>query len=797
MSDHLVPTGPGAPYDGAQVQTWQDPRAGLPALAASSIERPLAAVRRYKWLILTVVVLAVATGVAATRFLKPQYEVRASIMIASESPLESRTGPIRSSGLLMSDDWTQLLKSFKITDAVVRKLTLYLIPQDRIGDGDLFAGFSLADRFVPGQYELAIDRARNRWTLASQPSGTMVGSGVMTDSVGPQVGFAWQLPTGAFEGTGTRKVKFTVSTPREVAVKLIGRLGAQRQPESNFLLLTLQDPDPKLAASILNTWLREYVSVAAALKKRKLIDFAKTLEGQLQTAKSALDGAEVQLSSYRVNTITQPSEGGPIAAGVQETRDPVIKSYFDKKIEYDDIKHDVRLLQRLITSARDSLPTEALLQIRTVSAGTPAGQELRSAMTDYHTAEINLAAARVGYTDEHPIVKNLIVQVTALRRDKIPQSAAALLASLRTREKDDSIRIAGASENLQRIPQRTIEEERLRRVRDIASGLYTNLQNRYSEADLAEASATPDISVLDSAIAPLAPTRNTAPGVILVAVVGGIGAALGLAILLDKVDGRLRYPEQVGDDLGLAIAGTVPRFPKTGVDKHSPELTFQLVESFRSLRMSVMHASGGRSVALAVSSPSPHEGKSLIAANLAMSFADAGLRTALVDGDTRRGSLHEIFGVQGAPGLTDFLGGVATLSEVSQPTSQASLTLIACGMRKRRSPELLTSSRLPTLVAELRAKHDVVIFDTPPLAAGIDAYSIAAATGSMLIVLRVGKTTRRMAAEKLRMLDRLPVAIIGAVLNGIHLGGEYAYYSYVPGYEAEEAGERADAMKVT
>ena len=243
-------------------------------------------------------------------------------------------------------------------------------------------------------------------------------------------------------------------------------------------------------------------------------------------------------------------------------------------------------------------------------------------------------------------------------------------------------------------------------------------------------------------------------------------------------------------ELGLPISGTVPLFPKAGVDKHSPELTFQLVESFRSLRMSVVHASGGRSVSIAISSPSPGEGKSLIAANLAMSFAEAGLRTVLVDGDTRRGALHEIFGLQGTPGLTDYLGGLATIGEVTRPTSQSSLNVIACGARRRRSPELLTSSRLPGMVAELRATHDVVIFDTPPLAAGIDAYSIAAATGSVLIVLRVGKTTRRMAAEKLRMMDRLPVAIIGAVLNGISLGGEYAYYSYVPGYEAEEAGER-------
>jgi capsular exopolysaccharide synthesis family protein len=688
-----------------------------------------------------------------------------------------------------------LLRSFTISDAVVRRLTLYLRPADPAKDAALFAGFTLADRFVPGNFELVINRTARKWMLSAKPSGMVADSGGVGDSVGRPVGFSWLLPTEAFNGSGTRTVKFTVVTPREVAVQLVSRLGTQRQQQSNFLLLTLQDSDPQLAARIMNTWVREFVSVAASLKKRKLVQFGETLEGQLRTAKHSLDSAEIQLSSFRVNTITQPSEGGPISAGIQETRDPVIRSYFDKKIEYDDIKHDIRLLQRLIASSRDSISGEELLQIRSVASGAAAGQALRAAMTEYHTAESNLAVARAGYTDAHPIVKDLLAQVTLLK-SRVPQRAGELLASLRTRAADDSIRIAGASENLQRIPQRTIEEERLRRVRDIASGLYTNLQNRYSEAQLAEASATPDVSVLDSAIAPLSPTNNTAPRVLFIAIAGGLAGALGLAILLDRLDGRLRYPEQVAVDLGLPITGTVPRIPKSGVDRNSPEQTFQLIESFRSLRMSVMHASDGRSVSVAISSPSPGEGKSLVAANLALSFADAGLRTVLVDGDTRRGALHEIFGLQSTPGLTDYLGGAVGLADVLRPTNQSSLNVVACGTRRRRSPELLTSTRLPGLVAELRATHDVVIIDTPPLAAGIDAYSIAAATGGLLVVLRVGQTTRRMAAEKLRLFDRLPVDVIGAVLNGIHLEGEYAYYSYVPGYEAEDEEPGMEVRRV-
>ncbi|HEY4129204.1 MAG TPA: polysaccharide biosynthesis tyrosine autokinase, partial [Gemmatimonadaceae bacterium] len=461
---------------------------------------------------------------------------------------------------------------------------------------------------------------------------------------------------------------------------------------------------------------------------------------------------------------------------------------FDKKIEWDDVKHDIALLKSVIAGAKnDSVPNEALLQIRSVASGAPVAQTLRNAVAQFHTKEGELAQARVNLTDEHPTVRTLVSQLNDLKNVQIPTAANQLLTSLELHEVDDSVRIAGAGANLQQIPQRTIQEEQLRRNRDVYAGIYMNLQNRHSEALLAEESATPDISVLDTAIAPLAPTANTAPRVMMMAIVGGIGVAIGLAILLDMMDGRIRYADQVTDEIGLPIAGTVPKFPKGGANANSPEQMFQLVESFRSLRMAVVNANGGPPpISFAVSSPSPGDGKSLISANMAMSFADAGLRTILVDGDTRRGALHEMFDLGAVPGLTDYLGGRASQQDVIYATADPMLSIIPCGRRQRRSPEMLTSPLLPRLVADLRSMFDVVVFDTPPLAAGIDGYSIAAATGHLLLVLRVGKTERRMTMEKMRVFDRLPVNLVGAVLNGIQLTDGYEYYGYVPGYEASD-----------
>ena len=229
----------------------------------------------------------------------------------------------------------------------------------------------------------------------------------------------------------------------------------------------------------------------------------------------------------------------------------------------------------------------------------------------------------------------------------------------------------------------------------------------------------------------------------------------------------------------------MPRIPKGGIGASSPEQVVQFVESIRSLRLHVVHSHSRERVTLAVTSAAPGDGKSLVSANLALSFAEAGMRTVLVDGDTRRGSLHRMFNLKMAGGLTDFLSDALDVATVVRATAHQNLSFVSCGRRQSRSPELLTSHRLKEFVAHLSRSFDVVIFDTPPLAAGIDAFAIAAAAGSILMVMRMGQTERRLIAAKLSVLERLPVDILGAVLNSTPLDGEFQYYAYSSGYTIE------------
>ena len=741
-------------------------------------ERPLAATRRYKWVILGVLVLALGGGIAATRVVKPQYEVRATIWIQPETPLSQTSGPIRSNELLRSAAWVELLRSYRIVDAVVRKLALYVQPSNP-GDHALFSNFAsrTAD---PGTYKLEIDQDRKRWKLSLR-NGAFTDSGTVGDSAGRQAGFKWVIPAAAFSGSGDKEVDFTVSTPRETAIDVMQQLSAELPEKSNFLWLRFRGENPQLAQQTLNTWLREYVDVASQLKRRNVVEFSNILSGQLAYAERSLKDAERALENFRVQTITLPAEGGPVAAGLEMTRDPALRSFFDQKIEYDDTRHDREALEKVIAGAKSgTVPWEAALLIPSVANG-PGADALRDAFNQLHAKQADLAAKRETYTDQHPAVREVAASVQTLQNETIPKLSSQLLVQLREREGAFNRRISGASRELQSIPTRTIEEMRLRRAVAVSEGLYTTLKGRSAEARLAEASATPDVTVLDSAVAPLRPTRNTAPTILFLAIFGGLGAAIGLAMLLDSFDPKIQYPDQVTTELGLSIAGAIPRFPKGGVDNRSPEQLSQLIESIRTVRMHIQHASG-IPVSIAVTSPSPGDGKWLWPRISRLSFSDAGFRTLLVDADTRRGVLHEMFQFPMGPGLTEYLSHAESLTTVIRATSHERLSILSRGEKKRNSPELLTSPALPALAAELRQRFDVVVFDTPPLAAGIDAFAVATAAQNLMLVLRIGRTDRRMASAKLELVDHLPVRVLGAVLNCVELRGEFEYYRYSEGY---------------
>ena len=743
--------------------------------------RYLAALWRYKWLMLAIVVTGGSVGFVLAKRLVREYEVQGTIWISSATPLVRESGPIRAEELLSTTSWPELLRSFVVLDKVVLRADLYKWALDST-QAPLIEDLEPSEKLVPGEYELRVDTTGRRYVLATR-EGAIVESGLVGDSIGRPAGLSWLPPEGALQ-PGT-VVRFGIIPPRTASGTLRDRLLISLPQNSSLMRVTLAGNEPQQLALSLNTLLEEFVSTAAALKKANLIELAATLDEQMTYAGSELRAAEIALENFRVNTITLPSESGPVAGGIAETRAPALTNFFSQKIQYDNTRQDREALDSILVGLeRGTLDVNALWSVPSIQT---SGPDLRMALTDYSAQLAALRAARQIYTDEHPEVRKLAQVLEVTRTRTVPTLVRSFISQLSRTEVDLSARIAGASRELRDIPTRTIEEMRLRRNVEVRESLYRSLKNRYEEARLSEASSYPDVVALDTAIAPQHPTKSSRRALMLTMLVGSMGLALGLALVLDRLDRRFRYPDQVRDEMGLHIVGAVPALPRSRAGAPDHLEAAQAVEAFRSIRLGLL---GSRRepgpFLLTVTSPGANDGKSLISSNLALSLAEAGFRTLLVDGDIRRGTLHATFGATRRPGLVDYLEGGPSLDDVLRPTVSERLALLPSGARRRRGPELLLSPALQHLMADLRARYDVIIVDSAPLGAGIDPFVLGTATGNMLLVLRAGQTDRKLAMAKLELLDRLPIRLLGAVLNHIETTGAYKYYSYLYGYTEDE-----------
>jgi capsular exopolysaccharide synthesis family protein len=448
--------------------------------------------------------------------------------------------------------------------------------------------------------------------------------------------------------------------------------------------------------------------------------------------------------------------------------------------ERDQLRRDREALERLL--ADSALPTDAMSAIASVQHAP----ELSTALKELSDKQAQVRAYRYHYSDAYPPLQRLAREVTELQQGTIPTLARTLVSQLAVREAELGRQVDAASVDLRGIPGRTIEEIRLRRNAQLKEQTYTALQQRYDQSHLAAEATVPDVRILDPATVPQRPFKNTKPRLLFMGLVLGLGLGIVGAIVLDRVDPRVRYPEQVSRDLGLPILGAVPHLRT----KDSAEV----VEALRGVRLNVAHEYGPAPLVVTITSPGSGDGKSFLSANLALTFADGGQRTVLVDGDVRRGVLHRRFKANRQPGLVDFLVGDngVSLDDILQQTTYPRLAVIGCGTRTQRAPEVLGSPAMAQLVAELRDRYDVIVVDSPPLTAGVDPFILGTVTGSLLVVLRTGHSHRDVTGAKLEVLDRLPIRLLGAVLNDVPAGaayGYYAYYSYyLPGYEAVEEG---------
>jgi capsular exopolysaccharide synthesis family protein len=211
---------------------------------------------------------------------------------------------------------------------------------------------------------------------------------------------------------------------------------------------------------------------------------------------------------------------------------------------------------------------------------------------------------------------------------------------------------------------------------------------------------------------------------------------------------------------------------KSLVDPGAPS-----AEPFRALRLALqLPAATEHNKILLVTSAEPGEGKSTLAANHALISAIGFRNVLLIDGDLRRPSIHEFFGLPRSPGLVDLAASSGSLKEFVRPVSTfGSLDVLTAGSAIRRSGDLTSSSRMAAILAEAAQKYSLVVVDSPPLLSAADATGIASLPDVSVLLVVGNAARRRLVRRALRKLELIEANVVGAVMNR---DGRLSSYSY-------------------
>lgn len=322
------------------------------------------------------------------------------------------------------------------------------------------------------------------------------------------------------------------------------------------------------------------------------------------------------------------------------------------------------------------------------------------------------------------------------------------------------------------------------------------------ETPSAEGAVSPvKLTSAQEATVPSIPVSPNVPLNIALGALVGLALGVGLAVLRETLDTRIRNERDVETVTDTAILGGIVFDPWAHdrplivhVDPRSPR-----AENFRTLRTNLQFLDVGRADrSFVITSSIESEGKSTTGANLAIALSDAGATVLLVDADLRRPKLAEYMGIDGTVGLTDLLVGRAKMNDIIQPWGKANLFVLPAGHVPPNPSELLGSTNMANLIAEFNKTFDVVIFDAPPLLPVTDAAILAKSVGGAIIVVAAGKTQKGQLKGALAALDNVGATVSGLVLTMLPTKGPDAYgygrygHRYGYGYREQTVPTEAD-----
>jgi succinoglycan biosynthesis transport protein ExoP len=710
--------------------------------------------RKHQWLILTFLVTVVTLVSIATFKMKPVYEATARIEIDRDVPSMLPFQNVNS-------------------DSFYEDLQNYIETQSKVLQSDTLAMETI-----------------KKTNLMNEPA------------FGGAPGGHEQLP-----------VLSTTSTPIErpgILAAFKGALSVKLVPNTRLLDVTFESTDKQLAARVLNSHLEEFKAMNFRGHLSTSNYASEFLTSQLAETKQNFENAEEKRLKYeRENQIWTVDEKQNITT--QKL------SEIDKELtaaQSDRIKKQADF-QMASSGNVDAVP--AVRESTQLGSLTAKQSELRQ----QYIADL----ARFGpnwptVKSEQEQIKSLDQLVTNEKKNiigRIEQEyhAAAQRESLLTdalnKQKQE------ANDMAEKLVQYNIL------VRDAESNkqLYDGLSQKLKEAGISSGLHPDNIKVIDPAMVPSTPSRPNRARNILMAFLVGIVGGLGLAFLREYMDNTVKTPDDIERLAKLPSLAVVPSFgmldgPKrnrmsrllnsaSGKDMNVELVSYsmpqsQVSEAFRSLRTSLLLSQAGHPPqVILVTSALPREGKTTAAVNLAVTLAQLGDRTLLIDADLRKPGVTRALSLPEGKyaGLSSYLAGVSSMDLVSVPHPVIpNLCVVPTGPIPPNPADLLSSARMQEGINELRSEYKFIVVDSPPVMAATDAVILSVLVDGVLLVVRSGETPKEAFSRTRDLLTGVKCRMLGVLLNAVDSNAPDYYYSYryypysYGGYSHEEKNSK-------
>jgi capsular exopolysaccharide synthesis family protein len=607
----------------------------------------------------------------------------------------------------------------------------------------------------------------------------------MGDSAAVRIGF--------LNGKQVTTVHGNLDDPGErsaIVGKLRSHLTIARVPRTQMITISYVSPNPQLSADIVNALESEFIKNNFVAHYSSTQQVTTWLTGQIDDLRAIVQDSQdrmVDLQKKLGISALDPSH----SMIVQEISN-LEKGASDATEE--------RVLEEARYRILQSLPPDRIQDGPSPVSMEGTGGLLENLRTQRANAAAELARQQPLYGPNYPTVKQLNGQIKALDREIAQQEQAVV------NKAKDSFGIAhNAEDHAKGVLTNRVRElygqrddivkyELLTEEYESNRHMYESILARLREAAVDAGLDSADISVVDLASVPTGASSMQPLTMAELGFVFGLFAGLALALLLERMDTRMRDSKQIQDLLGVPAIAIVPQtnWKNKGTEfeaSSGPEILWDarssFAESIRVFRTSIQLSSTSReSRVIAVTSCQPGEGKSTLSMNLAAALAQGGKKVALVDTDMRRPSVYWRLGLSDRKGLSEFLTGLEPLDGVIQThKTLTTLDVIPSGICPPLPADLLASDQMKKFVDVLRERYEYVIFDSPPALSVTDPLIVASLADGLVLVIRQGYCTRAMIARAGEIFRDVGVKVYGFVLNGVDASlpeyyGYLGYYSY-------------------